>query len=80
MTDSQQEKVQKLYENRLKAQTELHTLQQKILDSIANGDRRVPQPVRGQVTLPSTTAAQIVTTMWIFAPIIPIQSGGTTFY
>ena len=41
MTDSQQEKVQKLYDNRLKAQTELNTLQQKILDSITNGDRRV---------------------------------------
>ena len=41
MTDSQQEKVQKLHENRLKAQTELNTLQQKILDSILNGDRRV---------------------------------------
>ena len=40
MTDSQQDKVQKLHENRLKAQTELHTLQQKILDSITNGDRR----------------------------------------
>ena len=41
MTDSQQEKVQKLDENRLKAQTELNTFQQKILDSITNGDRRV---------------------------------------
>ena len=41
MTDSQQEKVQKLHESRLKAQTELHTLQQKRLDSITNGDRRV---------------------------------------
>ena len=41
MTDSQHEKVQKLHENRLKAQTELNTLQQKILDSITNGDRRV---------------------------------------
>ena len=41
MTDSQQEKVQKLYDNRLKAQTELNTLQQKLLDSITNGDRRV---------------------------------------
>ena len=38
MTDSQHEKVQKLYENRLKAQTELNNLQQKILDSFANGD------------------------------------------
>ena len=41
MTDSQQDKVQKLHENRLKAHTELHTLQQKILDSITNEDRRV---------------------------------------
>ena len=41
MTDSQQERVQKLHENRLKAQTELNTLQQNILDSITNGDRRV---------------------------------------
>ena len=41
MTDSQQEKVQKLHETRLKAQTELNTLQQKILDSITNGDRKV---------------------------------------
>ena len=41
MTDSQHEKVQKHHENRLKSQTELNTLQQKILDSITNGDRRV---------------------------------------
>ena len=41
MTDSQHEKVQKRHESRLKAQTELNTLQQKILDSISNGDRRV---------------------------------------
>ena len=41
MTDSQHEKVQKLHENCLKAQIELNTLQQKILDSITNGDRRV---------------------------------------
>ena len=41
MTDSQQEKVQKLHENQLEAQTELNTLQQKKLDSITNGDRRV---------------------------------------
>ena len=41
MTDPQPEKVQKLHENRLKAQTELSTLQQTLLDSIANGDRRV---------------------------------------
>ena len=40
----------------------------------------VPQPVRGQVTLPSTTASPIVTTTGIFAPVVPIQSGGTTFY
>ena len=40
----------------------------------------VPQPVTGQVTLPSTTAAPIVTTTGIFAPVVPIQSGGTTFY
>ena len=41
MTDSQQKKVQKLHETRLKAQTELNTLQQKILNSITNGDRKV---------------------------------------
>ena len=41
MTDSQQDKVQKLLENRLKAQTDLITLQQKILDSITSRDRRV---------------------------------------
>ena len=41
----------------------------------------VPQPVRGQVTLPSTTASPIVTTTGIFAPVVvPTQSGGTTFY
>ena len=40
MTDLQ-ENVQKLYESRLKAQTELNSLQQKIFDSIANADRRV---------------------------------------
>ena len=40
MTDSQ-EKVQKLHESRLKAQTELNSLQQKISESIANADRRV---------------------------------------
>ena len=41
MTDSQQDKVQKLHENRLKAQTDFITLQQKILDSITSRDRRV---------------------------------------
>ena len=40
----------------------------------------VSQPVRGQVTLPNTTAAPIVTTTGIFAPVVPIKSGGTTFY
>ena len=40
MTDLQ-EKVQKLHESRLKAQTEPNSLQQKISDSIANADRRV---------------------------------------
>ena len=40
----------------------------------------VPQPVRGPVTLPSTTTAPIVTTTGIFTPVVPIQSGGTTFY
>ena len=40
MTDSQ-EKVQKLHESQLKAQTELNSLQQKITESIANADRRV---------------------------------------
>ena len=40
----------------------------------------VPQPVRGHVTIPSTTASPIVTTTGIFAPKVPIQSGGTTFY
>ena len=34
----------------------------------------VPQPVRGQVTLPSKTAEVIVTTTGIFAPVVPIQS------
>ena len=38
----------------------------------------VPQPVRGQVT--NTTAAPIVTTTWVFAPVVPIQSRGTTCY
>ena len=41
MTDSQQEKVQKLQEKLLKAQAELTSLQQRILDPITNGDRRV---------------------------------------
>ena len=40
----------------------------------------VPQPVRGHVTIPSTIASPIVTTTGIFAPVVPIQSGGTTFY
>ena len=40
----------------------------------------VPQPVRGPVTLTSTSAAPIVTTTGIFTPVVPIQSGGTTFY
>ena len=40
----------------------------------------VPQPVRGQAMLPSTTATPIVTTTGIFTPVVPIQSGGTTFY
>ena len=40
----------------------------------------VPQAERGQSTLPSTTAAPIVTTTGVFAPVVPIQSGGTTFY
>ena len=40
----------------------------------------VPQPVSRQVALPSTTAAPIVTTADVFAPVVPIQSGGTTFY
>ena len=40
MTDLQ-EKVQKLHESRLKAQTEINSWQQKISDSIANADRRV---------------------------------------
>ena len=30
--------------------------------------------------LPSTTATPIVTTTGIFTPVVPIQSGGTTFY
>ena len=41
MSDSQQEKLQRLYEGRLKAETELNCQQQKILDALANGDRRV---------------------------------------
>ena len=40
MTDLQ-EKVQKLHDSRLKAQTELNSLQQKISDSITNADRRI---------------------------------------
>ena len=40
----------------------------------------VPQPVKGPATLTSTTAAPIVTTTGIFTPVVPIQSGGTTFY
>ena len=40
----------------------------------------VPQPVRGPVTLTSTTTTPIVTTTGIFTPVVPIQSGGTTFY
>ena len=40
MTDLK-EKVQKLHESRLKAQTELNTLQQKISESITKADRRV---------------------------------------
>ena len=40
MTDLQ-EKIQKLHDRRLKAQTEVNSLQQKISDSIANADRRV---------------------------------------
>ena len=40
MTDLQ-EKVQKLHRSRLKAQTELNSLQQKISESLSNADRRV---------------------------------------
>ena len=40
----------------------------------------VPQPVRGQVLLASTSAAPIVTTTGVFTPVVPIQSRGTTFY
>ena len=40
----------------------------------------VPQPIRGQVTLTSTSAAQIVSIAGVFAPVDPFQSGGTTFY
>ena len=40
----------------------------------------VPQPVRGPVTLTSTTTTPIVTTTGIFTPVVPTQSGGTTFY
>ena len=40
----------------------------------------VPQPVRGPVTLTSTTAAPLVTTTGIFTPVVPIQSGGTNVY
>ena len=35
----------------------------------------IPQPVRGHVTLLSTTASPIVTTTGTFAPVVPIQSG-----
>ena len=40
----------------------------------------VPQPVRGSFTLTSTSAALIVTTTGVSAAVVPIQSGGTTFY
>ena len=40
----------------------------------------VLQPVRVPVTLTSTSAARIVTRTGIFAPVVPFQSRGTTFY
>ena len=40
----------------------------------------VPQPVQGEVTSTSTTAAPKVTNTGVFTPVVPIQSGGTTFY
>ena len=40
----------------------------------------VPQPVQGEVTSTSTTAAPRVTTTGVSTPVVPIQSGGTTFY
>ena len=40
----------------------------------------VPQPVRGQVLLASTSAAPIVTTTGVFTPVLPIQSRERTFY
>ena len=40
----------------------------------------VPQPVQGEVTSTSTTAAPEVTNTGVFTPVVPIQSGGTTFY
>ena len=40
----------------------------------------VPQPVQGEVTSTSTTAALKVTNTGVFTPVVPIQSGRTTFY
>ena len=41
MADPMQEKVQKLFESRFKAETELQRIQQKVDDAVENKDRRV---------------------------------------
>ena len=41
MVDLMQEKVQKLFESRSKAETELRRIQQKVDDAVENKDRRV---------------------------------------
>ena len=41
MADLMQEKVQKLFESRSKAETELQRIQQKVDDAVENKDRRV---------------------------------------
>ena len=40
----------------------------------------VPKTAGGHVSLPNPTAVPIVPTTGVFAPVVPIQSGGTTFY
>ena len=41
MTDTRQDKVEKLFESRAKAETELQRLQEKVQDAVENKDRRV---------------------------------------
>ena len=41
MTDTRQDKVRKLFESRVKAETELQRLQEKVQDAVENNDRRV---------------------------------------